>query len=61
MRTVKDWTVIAKAAGLNIPAEELARIAAPLEALEETLRPLVKDLPPELEPAVEFRAEGEEE
>ena len=48
---MKDWKAIAKAVGLNLPAEELNRIVAPLEVLEETFRPLAKDLPAELEPS----------
>jgi hypothetical protein len=43
--------MIAKARGLEIPPAELTRIAASLEALEEAFRPLVQDLPPDLEPA----------
>jgi hypothetical protein len=54
---VNDWRAIAEASGLDLPDAELERIVAPLAALEEALRPLVKDLPPELEPALAFRAE----
>lgn len=54
-----DWKAIAGARGLGIPAAELERVATPLEALEKVFRPLVRDLPPDLEPALEFRA-GEE-
>ena len=56
---VKDWKAIAKGTGLNVPAEELERIEAPLNGLEEVFRPLVKDLPPDLEPAT-FLCEGGE-
>jgi hypothetical protein len=52
-----DWGAIAKARGIEIPAQDLDRIAPPLDALEQAFRPLVKDLPPDLEPAVEFRME----
>ena len=48
---MKDWKAIAKASGLEGPDEELERIVGPLYALEECLRPLVRDLPPDLEPA----------
>jgi hypothetical protein len=58
---MKDWRAIAKAGNPEMPAGELDRIAAPLEALEETFRPLVKDLPPDLEPCLEFGAEEEGE
>ena len=51
---MRDWKSIAKGSGLDIPVE-------PLEKLETAFRPLVKDLPPELEPAVEFRVEADSE
>jgi len=40
---------------------ELERIAPPLDALEEAFRPLLNDLTPGLEPAVEFNAEADAE
>ena len=52
---------MAQAHGLDLPAAELDRLAPPLEALEETFRPLVKSLTADLEPAVEFRMEEEAE
>jgi hypothetical protein len=55
-----DWVTIAKATGLNLASKELDRIAQPLTALEETLRPLIKDLTPEIEPAFEFHMEENE-
>ncbi|MBZ5626676.1 MAG: hypothetical protein LAQ69_49545 [Acidobacteriia bacterium] len=48
---MKDWKAIARASGLDVSAEELDRIAGPLDALEEAFRPLVKDLTPDVEPA----------
>jgi len=56
---MKDWASIAKANGLDIPAKDAARHAAPLNGLEEVFRPLVKTLTPEMEPAVSFRADPE--
>ena len=56
---MKDWKAIAKAVAPEIPAGDVDRILAPLEALEETFSPLVRDLPVDLEPALEFGA-GEE-
>jgi len=56
---MKDWANIAKAQGLDLPARELDRIAQSLGALEATFQPLTADLPPELEPASEFRMEEE--
>jgi hypothetical protein len=58
---MRDWRAIAKVSSPEIPAGELDRIAAPLQALEETFRPLVKDLPPDLEPCLEFDAQEEGE
>jgi len=47
--------MIAKARGMEIPAQELDRIVPPLDALEAAFHPLVEGLPPELEPATDFR------
>ena len=58
---MKDWTRIAAALAPDIPAADAAKAAAPLEALEAVFRPLVTDLPPDLEPAVEFRADEVDE
>ena len=57
---MKDWKSIALANGLPA-SEETDRIAESLRALEETFRPLVSNLPADLEPAtiLEFREEGE--
>ena len=57
---MKDWTLIAKAAGLDIPAKDAGRIAQPLNALDETFRPMVRNLTPEMEPALSFRADEEQ-
>jgi hypothetical protein len=51
--------LIAKAAGLDIPAKDVGRIAPSLNALDETFRPLVRNLTPEMEPALSFRADQE--
>ncbi len=52
---------MAKASGLGLAGNDLDRAAGPLEALERIFRPLVKDLPADLEPALEFRAEANAE
>ena len=52
---MKDWKRIAEASGLPFTARELDRIAPPLAALEETFRPLIEELTPDLEPDVELR------
>jgi hypothetical protein len=54
---VKDWKAIAAASGLQIPPAETGRAVEPLNGLEAVFRPLVKDLPPDLEPATGFRAD----
>ena len=54
-----DWKAIARARG--IPAQDVDRIAAPLNSLEEAFHPLVRDLPPELEPAIGVLSEEEGE
>ncbi len=56
---MKDWTLLARAGGLDIPAADLAKTASTLEALDAAFRPLASDLTPEMEPCAVFRA-GEE-
>lgn len=56
----KDWRLIAAAHRLNIPEADLDRIAPVLDALEASFRPLVKDIPPEVEPATIFFCAPEE-
>jgi hypothetical protein len=55
---MKDWKAIAKASGIALVGKDLDGLTQPLEALEETFRPLAKDLSPDLEPSVEFRVEA---
>jgi hypothetical protein len=47
-----DWKAAAHARELNIPDEALDRIAPALDALETAFRPLVSQLPHEVEPAI---------
>lgn len=54
-----DWKAMAKAANPEMTDAEIARLAAPLELLEAAFRPLVKNLPPDLEPLLELREEEE--
>jgi hypothetical protein len=58
---MKNWTSIAQAHGLALSARELDRLAESLAALEETFRPLVKQLTPDLEPDLELHLAGEGE
>ncbi len=58
---MKDWKSAAQALAPAIPAAEAERIAAPLEALERTFRPLAQDLPPALEPDSVFHPDEEAE
>lgn len=53
---MKDWKQLARGAELDIPAQDLARLEAPLTALENAFRPLVKHLEPHMEPAPVFSA-----
>ena len=57
MEPMRDWRAIARAQGLE---HNLDRIVAPLDALEEAFRPLVRDLTPADEPATAFTVETEE-
>jgi hypothetical protein len=55
---MKDWKAIAKAGGSTLAGKDLDRLIQPLQTLEETFRPLTKDLSPDVEPSVEFRVEA---
>lgn len=57
---MKDWTALAKASGLDIPAKDVAKNAPPLNSLEEAFRPLANSLTPEMEPAAIFHADLEQ-
>jgi hypothetical protein len=54
-----DWKLIAEALGLPLTARELDRVASPLAALEDTFRPLIHELTPDLEPALELHLDGD--
>jgi hypothetical protein len=58
---MRDWKAIAKASGSTLTGKDLDAVAQPLATLEETFRPLAKDLSPDLEPSVEFRVEADVE
>ena len=58
---MRDWKRIAEAYGRPLTARELDRIAPPLAALEETFRPLIQGLTPDLEPDVELHLEPDVE
>lgn len=47
-----DWTALARARGLDIPAEAVERVAPSLEALEADFRPLTARLEFTTEPAI---------
>jgi hypothetical protein len=57
---MKDWRAIAKASGLDLHARDLDRIAQSLDSLEETFRPLVADLSPDMEPSFRFQIQESE-
>lgn len=56
-----DWKSLATAHGLSLGPKELESVVQPLDALEKTFRPLLRDLSPDLEPVLVFRAEAEAE
>jgi hypothetical protein len=53
-----DWKQIARATGIELSDEELARTVAPLESLEPVFRPLAAALEPDDEPATIFNPEA---
>ena len=50
---------MAKASGIPISGKQLDSVTEPLQSLEEVFRPLVKDLPPDLEPVLEMFVEAD--
>ena len=56
-----DWAAIARARGLDLSPDELERLTKPLASLEETFRPLLKQLTPLMEPDLELHIAGESE
>jgi hypothetical protein len=58
---MKDWKAIAQAYGLPLSSADLDRVALPLSGLEESLQPLLKDLPAGLEPDPELHLAGGDE
>jgi hypothetical protein len=52
---MRDWRNIALAQGLGEAPRDLDRITSPLELLEQTLRPLMAELTPDVEPDCQLR------
>jgi len=48
---VKNFRLLAQALDLRVPSSELDKLAAPLEALEASFRPLIARLEADAEPA----------
>lgn len=57
---MKDWSAIAVASGIEIPAIDMEGIVKPLSGLEEAFRPLVEELTFADEPATTFEPEERE-
>jgi hypothetical protein len=57
---MKDWSLIAKAAGLDLPAKDLSRVSQTLSGLDDAFRPLAASLTPDMEPAATFTADQEQ-
>jgi hypothetical protein len=53
---MKNWSAIAAASELDIPAADVERIVKPLNGLEEIFRPLANTLAFADEPATTFEA-----
>ena len=58
---MRNWTALAQAHGFPLSGSELDRVTQPLAALEETFRPLLKQLTPDLEPDLELHLAGDGE
>ena len=57
---MKDWKKIASAYGIVIPDADFERITGPLDSLEKSFRPLVEEMPQDLNPAFLFAIPQEE-
>ena len=57
---MKNWPAIAHAMNLDIPDEQLVRIATSLDGLEAAFAPLRAGIQPGTDPASIFRAAVEE-
>ncbi len=57
---MKNWKRIAEIEGFDIPEPELERAAPVLDGLEAAFRPLVANIPHDVEPATAFQAAPEE-
>jgi hypothetical protein len=57
--SMRDWKTMVKASGIPISGKQLESVTQPIESLEEVFRPLVKDLPPDLEPVLEMFVEAD--
>ncbi len=51
---MKNWKKIAEGSNVGIPEPDLDRITPALDALEDAFRPLTKEIPHDMEPAVAF-------
>lgn len=51
---MKNWKKLAEANDLRIPDSDIEAIAPSLDALESAFRPLTKNIPDDVEPAVTF-------
>jgi hypothetical protein len=58
---LRDWRAIAQASGIALTEGELDGVVQPLERLDQTFRPLVKDLTPDIDPVLEMDAEADGE
>ena len=52
---MKNWKQIASATAAAIPEPDLARISPSLDSLEAAFRPLTRQIPHDVEPAIIFR------
>jgi hypothetical protein len=56
----KNWKAIAAALNVEIPDSDMEKIQVSLDSLDQALRPLLKNLPHETEPAVIFQCQPKE-
>ncbi len=55
----RDWKSIVKASGIGMTANEADAAAEMLDSLHKDFAPLVRDLTPDVEPALGFSAEDD--
>lgn len=58
---MKNWKLVAQGLDVAIPEADLPKLSQTLEAMDAAFRPLAEAIPDEIEPAVIFHIQPEEQ